>query len=35
MDHVFKQHEIEAWRTMLKATGCTNISPFEKNQSKV
>jgi len=35
MDHVFKQHEIEAWQTMLKATGCTNISPFEKNQSKV
>nr|CAG8625699.1 15500_t:CDS:2 [Entrophospora candida] len=31
--HVFNQCEIEAWQPMLKATGCTKISPFEKNQS--
>ena len=33
--YVFNQHEIEAWQVMLKATGCTKISPFEKNQSMV
>ncbi|CAH1764374.1 15_t:CDS:2, partial [Entrophospora sp. SA101] len=31
--YVFNQCEIEAWQAMLKATGCTKISPFEKNQS--
>jgi hypothetical protein len=35
-DHVFSVCEIAAWRAMLKATGCTEISsPFEKEKSNV
>ncbi|CAH1766757.1 8865_t:CDS:2, partial [Entrophospora sp. SA101] len=32
-NHVFNVREIAAWRAMLKATGCTEISPFEKEKS--
>jgi len=34
-NHVFNVREIAAWRAMLKATGCTEISPFEKEKSNV
>ncbi|CAG8458528.1 6386_t:CDS:10 [Scutellospora calospora] len=32
--YVLSERELCAWRTMLKASGCTNISPFEKGQSE-
>jgi len=29
------ERELEAWRSMLKASGCTRITPFPKNVSPV
>ncbi|RHZ59138.1 hypothetical protein Glove_365g253 [Diversispora epigaea] len=29
-NYILDDHELRAWRTMLKAVGCVNITPFEK-----
>jgi hypothetical protein len=34
-DYIFSEREIRAWRAMLRATGCTNITPFGKEKSEV
>ncbi|CAG8671197.1 10207_t:CDS:2, partial [Gigaspora rosea] len=31
--YVFNERELCAWKTMLKASGCTNITPFKKDDS--
>jgi hypothetical protein len=33
--HKFGDREIGAWQCMLKSAGCYNVTPFEKNESKV
>ena len=33
--HIFSEREIRAWRAMLRATGCINITPFGKEESEV
>ncbi|RHZ80646.1 hypothetical protein Glove_134g144 [Diversispora epigaea] len=33
-NYIFDVRELCAWRTMLKAIGCINITPFEKNESE-
>jgi len=33
--YIFSEREIRAWRAMLRATGCVNIIPFDKNESEV
>src|SRR2546429_936353 len=33
--YIFSEREIRAWRAMLCATGCVNITPFDKNESEV
>ncbi|GES80390.1 hypothetical protein GLOIN_2v1767205 [Rhizophagus clarus] len=32
-DYVFQERELHAWRIMLYATGCTNITPYNKDVS--
>ncbi|CAJ0840315.1 13636_t:CDS:10 [Entrophospora sp. SA101] len=32
--YTFKEHELRAWRAMLKAAGCHNVTPFEDDESK-
>ena len=34
-EYVFKERELRAWRAMLKAAGCHNVTPFESDESKV
>ncbi|RHZ63157.1 hypothetical protein Glove_332g31 [Diversispora epigaea] len=34
-NHTFDDYELRAWRMMLKAVGCVNITLFEINKSKV
>ena len=31
----FKDRELFAWKAILKATGCHEITPFTKDESKV
>ena len=33
--HNFKDRELQAWKAMLKAAGCHEITPFKDDQSKV
>ncbi|CAG8510644.1 8115_t:CDS:2 [Gigaspora rosea] len=33
--YIFSEREIQAWRAMLCATGCINITPFGKEESEV
>jgi len=33
--HKFGDREISAWKSFLKAAGCSNITPFESKESKV
>lgn len=33
--YTFKERELRAWKAMLKAAGCHNVTPFEDNESKV
>lgn len=35
LEYVFKERELRAWRAMLKAAGCHDITPFGKDESKV
>lgn len=35
MDYEFQERELRAWYAMLRATGCTNITPYNKNISCV
>ncbi|CAG8704190.1 11899_t:CDS:2, partial [Acaulospora morrowiae] len=32
---ILNEHELRAWQAMLKATGCINITPFAKKESKI
>ncbi|RIB22475.1 hypothetical protein C2G38_2173859 [Gigaspora rosea] len=32
--YVFSERKLCAWRTLLKASGCTNITPFKRDQSE-
>ncbi|RIB15734.1 hypothetical protein C2G38_2191755 [Gigaspora rosea] len=34
-DHIFSEHELFAWRAMMHAVGCNNITPFFKNETKI
>jgi len=34
-DHKFSDRELQAWNAMLKAVGCTNITPFSNRISPV
>ncbi len=34
-DYNFSEREVRAWRAMLRATGCVNITPFDKKESEV
>jgi hypothetical protein len=34
-EHVFNDRELRAWRAMLKAAGCHDVTPFKKDESKV
>ncbi|CAG8853850.1 16293_t:CDS:1, partial [Gigaspora margarita] len=34
LQHVFNKHELCAWKTILKASRCTNITPFKKDKSE-
>ena len=31
LDYKFQERELHAWRMMLRATGCTNITPYNKD----
>ncbi|UZO02042.1 uncharacterized protein OCT59_020540 [Rhizophagus irregularis] len=33
LDYKFQERELHAWRMMLRATGCTNITPYNKDVS--
>ncbi|RIA82600.1 hypothetical protein C1645_862350 [Glomus cerebriforme] len=33
-DHIFSERELRAWRALLCATGCVNITPFGKEESE-
>ncbi|CAJ0885155.1 5793_t:CDS:2 [Entrophospora sp. SA101] len=33
LNHKFSDHELQAWNTMLRAVGCTNITPFSNKIS--
>lgn len=33
--HRFSEHEIQAWHSMLRSTGCKNITPFPSKGSHV
>ncbi|CAG8805657.1 17470_t:CDS:2, partial [Gigaspora rosea] len=33
--HIFNDHELRAWRALLKAAGCHDITPFTEYKSKV
>ena len=35
LDFEFQERELRAWHTMLRATGCTNITPYNKEISCV
>lgn len=35
LDYKFQERELHAWRMMLRATGCTNITPYNKDVSCV
>ncbi|CAB4461625.1 unnamed protein product [Rhizophagus irregularis] len=32
--YIFSEREMRAWRAMLRATGCINITPFDKEESE-
>ena len=34
-DYIFSERELRAWREMLHAMGCINITPFDKGESEV
>jgi hypothetical protein len=34
-DYNFSERKIHAWQAMLRATGCVNITPFDKRESEV
>lgn len=34
-EHVFTDRELNAWRRMMKKTGCVEITPYKRNESKV
>jgi hypothetical protein len=34
-NYEFTDRELRAWRKMMKSVGCTNITPYEKEESKV
>ena len=34
-DYLYSERELRAWRAMLKAAGCTEVTPFSKDQSEV
>ena len=34
-NHTVSDRELRAWHAMLEAAGCTNITPFNDNESKV
>jgi hypothetical protein len=34
-DYLYNERELRAWRTMLRTTGCTEVTPFSKDQSEV
>ena len=34
-EYAFKERELRAWRAMLKAAGCHNVTPFESDESKI
>jgi hypothetical protein len=34
-NYEFNDRELRAWRKMMKSVGCTNITPYEKQKSKV
>ena len=35
LQYVFKDRELRAWKAMLKAAGCHEITPFTNNKSNV
>ena len=35
LDYKFQERELHAWHMMLRATGCTNITPYSKDVSCV
>ncbi|RHZ50879.1 hypothetical protein Glove_490g69 [Diversispora epigaea] len=34
-NYIFSKREIRAWQAMLRATGCVNITPFDKKESEI
>ncbi len=34
-EHEFSKREFDAWQTMLRSTGCTNITPWSYDESEV
>jgi hypothetical protein len=34
-NYEFTDRELRAWRKMMKSVGCTNITPYKKEESKV
>ncbi|GES91818.1 hypothetical protein GLOIN_2v1535567 [Rhizophagus clarus] len=34
LDYEFTDQELRAWRKMMKSVGCTNITPYKKQESK-
>ena len=35
LNYKFNDRELRAWRKMMKSVGCTNITPYKKQKSKV
>ena len=34
-NHEFTDRELRAWRKMMRSVGCTDITPYKKQESKV